>query len=148
MPTPFEVPSDLLVERLAKYLKENVDEVTPPDWSHFAKTGSHKERPPLNRDWWFYRCASLLRKLYIHGPLGVSRLRTEYGGRKKKEMRREHSKRAGGSAIREPLQQLETAGFVLTQPKEGRRLTGKGVSLVNKVSGEILKERRGSETDE
>jgi len=142
VPTPFQVPADLFIEKLAKYLKENVGEVSPPTWSLTAKTGSHRERPPQQPDWWFRRCASLLRKLYIHAPLGVQRLRVEYGGRKRKGRRIEHSRKSGGSSIRDPLQQLEKAGLVTKQEKVGRKLTREGVSLLNRISGEVLKETR------
>lgn len=145
MPTPYDVPPDALLERLARYLKENVGEVSPPAWSLTAKTGSHRERPPQNPDWWYVRCASLLRKLYIHGPVGVARLRVEYGGRKRKGTTREHARKSGGSAIREPMQQLEKAGFVKPEGRKGRSLTGEGISLLSRLSGEILKEGRRSE---
>src|SRR5437016_4496769 len=68
MPTAFEVPANELINRLAKHLKENVSEISPPSWSEYAKTGAHKERPPQDPDWWYARCASLLRKLYVNGP--------------------------------------------------------------------------------
>lgn len=140
MPTPFQVPVDLFIEKLAKYLRENVGEVSPPTWSLTAKTGSHRERPPQRSDWWFLRCASLLRKLYVHAPIGVQRLRVEYGGRKRKGRRIEHSRKSGGSSIREPLQQLEKAGLVSKQEKEGRKITREGIGLLNRISAEVLKE--------
>ena len=40
------VPPRLFIEELARYLKENVEEVKPPEWALYAKTGSHKERVP------------------------------------------------------------------------------------------------------
>src|SRR2546429_6855073 len=52
MPTAFEVPANELINRLAKHLKENVSEISPPPWSEYAKTGAHKERPPQDPDWW------------------------------------------------------------------------------------------------
>jgi small subunit ribosomal protein S19e len=140
VPTPFQVPVDLFIEKLAKYLRENVGEVSPPTWSLTAKTGSHRERPPQQPDWWFLRCASLLRKLYVHTPIGVQRLRVEYGGRKRKGRRIEHSRKSGGSSIREPLQQLEKAGLVSKQEKEGRKITREGIGLLNRISAEVLKE--------
>jgi len=48
-------------------------------------------------------------------------------------------KDSGGSAIREPLQQLEKAGLVAKEGTKGRKLSGQGVSLVNRIAGEILK---------
>lgn len=146
MPTPMDVSSDQLIDKLTKYLKENVGEVTPPTWASTAKTGSHTERPPTNPDWWYGRCASLLRKLYIHGPVGIARLRVEYGGRLRHGTHIEHSRVAGGSAIREPLQQLQKAGFVSIEGKKGRKLTAEGSSLLNRIAGEILKDAKKAES--
>ncbi|WP_455279434.1 30S ribosomal protein S19e [[Eubacterium] cellulosolvens] len=140
MPSPYEVPAELFIKRLAAYLKENVGEVTPPAWSITAKTGSHREQPPQDPDWWYKRCASILRKLYIHGTVGVSKLRAEYGGRSRRGTSREHAKSGGGSSVREPLKQLEQAKFVSKVEKKGRRLTSEGSSLLNKISAEIFKE--------
>jgi small subunit ribosomal protein S19e len=134
------VPADLFIKRLAAYLKENVGEVTPPVWSITAKTGSHRERPPQDPDWWYKRCASILRKLYIHGTVGVSKLRAEYGGRSRRGTSREHAISGGGSSVREPLKQLEQAKFISKVEKKGRRLTNEGFSLLNKISAEIVKE--------
>lgn len=145
MPTVYDVEANVLVERLAKHLKENMGEINPPAWSLTSKTSAHKERPPQNPDWWYIRSASLLRKLYIHGPVGIERLRVEYGGRKRKGTSIEHSKESGGSAIREPLQQLEKAGLVAKEGAKGRKLSGEGVSLLNTIAAEILKGRISTE---
>ena len=142
MPTVFEVPAGELIERLAMHLKQNVGEITPPPWSEYAKTGAHKERPPQNPDWWYFRCASLMRKLYVHGSVGVSRLRVQYGGNVGRGNRPERHVPAGGSSIREPLQQLQKAELVTVEGKKGRKLTKQGVALLSKVAAEISKEIR------
>jgi len=139
MPTPLDVPSDLLIDRLSKFLKENVGDVAPPTWALTAKTGSQGERPPGNPDWWYTRCASLLRKMYLPGPVGIARLRVEYGGRLRRGTHIEHSRVSGGSAIREPLQQLQKAGFITMEAKKGRKLTPEGISLLNRIAADIMK---------
>ena len=140
MPTAFEVPANELIDRLAKHLKENVSDISPPPWAEFAKTGDHKERPPQDPDWWYMRCASLLRKLYVHGSVGVARLRVQYGGNVGRGNSPEHQKPAGGSAIREPLQQLQKADLVAIDGKKGRKLTRQGITLLNKTAAEVAKE--------
>lgn len=132
------VPPKLLIEALAEHLKENVKEVQPPEWAFYAKTGCFKDRVPDDPDWWYKRCASLLRKLYLCGPVGVERLRTAYGGRTRNTMKRKHFKKAGGSAIRKALQQLEKAGLVEKTPK-GRVLTSKGRSLLDRIAVDLFK---------
>lgn len=139
MTTAHEVPQDLLISKLADHLK-HVSQVSQPQWTAFAKTGSHALREPNEKDWWYTRCASLLRKIYIHGPVGLTQLESDYGGRKKVGYYVGHHRDAGGSAIRKAIQQLEAAGLVAKQGHRGRILTGKGVSLVDRQASEILKE--------
>ncbi len=139
MTTAYEVPQELLISKLADHLKR-VSQIEQPIWTAYAKTGSHAQRQPSEKDWWYTRCASLLRKIYVHGPIGLSQLRSDYGGRKEIGYYVGHHRDSGGSAIRKAIQQLEAAGFVAKQGRHGRILTGKGVSLVDKQSTEILKE--------
>ncbi len=140
MATPYTVPPQLLINALAKYLKENYPQIKPPAWALFVKTGVHKERPPEDPDWWYIRCASLLRKLYIYGPVGISRLRTAYGGRKRRGTRKEHFRRGSGSVIRKALQQLEEAGLVTKVEGKGRILTPEGYSLLDRISTRVFRE--------
>ena len=136
-----DVPPDRLISRLAQYLK-NVPEVKPPSWAIFVKTGANKDRPPMQEDWWYYRAAAVLRKLYLYGPVGIERLRTAFGYRAKigGGHRPERFRKAGGAIIRKILQQLEAAGLVQKVPREGRVLTAEGRRLLDKLSYEILKE--------
>ncbi len=138
MVTVKDVPADLLIRELAELLK-TMPQIKPPPWATFVKTGANKERPPMQSDWWYVRAASILRKIYLHGPVGVERLRTAYGYRAKigSEMRREHTRKAGGAIIRKILQQLEEAGLVMKVPKKGRALTPQGRSLLDKVAAKI-----------
>jgi len=140
LPTPYDVPASILIERLARYLRENVDEVIPPPWSSFVKTSSHAERPPQDPDWWFTRCASLLRKIYVKGPVGISRLRSEYGGRMDRGVRSEHVRKGGGAIIRKALQQLEAAGLVETLRNKGRVVTKEGRRILDRLATEIKEE--------
>lgn len=138
MPTAYDVPADLLIIKIAEYLKREVDTINPPPWADFVKTGIHSKITPTNPDWWYVRCASILRKIYINGPIGVSRLRKAYGGKSEKSMKPGHFKRGGGAIVRKALQQLEKAGLVTILGKRGRVVTEKGLSLVDKLSSEIV----------
>lgn len=141
MVNALEVPADRLIEKLAKYLKENVPEVKPPAWATFVKTGPSRERPPENPDWWYYRAASVLRKLYKAGsPVGLGDLRREYGGRKNRGSRPERSVRAPGGILRKVLQQLESAQLVRKIRGRGRVLTPQGRALLDRIAYEVFTE--------
>jgi small subunit ribosomal protein S19e len=137
LPTPYDVPAPILIERLARHLKEEVDAIVPPVWAPLVKTGSHVQNSPQNPDWWFTRCASLLRKIYMKGPIGIERLRSEYGGRIGRGVRPEHARKGGGAIIRKALQQLQAAGLVGPLKNRGRVVTSEGRRILDKLSTEI-----------
>ncbi len=139
MVTALEVPADKLIERLALYLKNNVPQVKPPEWAYFVKTGAHKEKPPSDPDWWYYRAASILRKLYKSSePIGIETFRTIYGGRKNYGSAPEHFVKGSGSIVRKILQQLEQARLVRKVRGKGRILTPQGRALLDRLAFEIM----------
>lgn len=131
-----EVDTRILLERLKDELKK-LSELTPPRWSHFVKTGAHKERRPDQLDWWYRRAASLLRRIYIDGPVGISRLRTLYGGRQNRGQAPERFHRGGGKIIRTILQQLEQSGLVRKVGRKGRKPTPKGAQLLESLAKQV-----------
>ena len=64
MAKAYDIPATYLIARLAEQLKKD-KKIEPPSWSAFVKTGPHTEKIPQNKDWWYIRCASLVRKVYI-----------------------------------------------------------------------------------
>jgi len=139
MVTVRDVPAPLLIDRLAQYLKNNVDYVKPPPWALFVKTGPHRERVPDNQEWWYYRAAAILRKLYLaEEPIGLGTFRTIFGGLKRRGSAPPHFRKCGGSHIRTILQQLEKAGLVAKTPR-GRIITPKGRKLLDSIAHEIFK---------
>ena len=135
----YDIPADLFIDKLTEQLKKDSN-IQPPSWAQFVKTGSHAERVPQNRDWWYVRCASLLRKVYIHGPVGLSDLKSAYGGRKKVGYSLAHHRDAAGSVIRKALQQLEGAGYVTKINGRGRVLTKEGMKRLDSLGKQIHKE--------
>lgn len=140
MPTPYDVPAQIFINKLAKYIKDNIDQVTPPSWALYVKTGAYATQQPQDPDWWYTRCASLLRKTYIKGPIGVERLRAQYGGRKDMGVRPEQMRKGAGSNIRKLFQQLEAAGLVENVKGKGRVLSSEGRRLLDTIATEIKKE--------
>lgn len=135
----YTVDASELVEKTSRELK-NIAEIKPPEWATFVKTGAHKERPPVNKGWWYIRAASILLSIARLGPIGVSKLRTKYGGKKNRGHQPEKFFRGSGSIIRKILQQLDTAGLTKKVEKglrKGRILTPKGVKLLNGAANKI-----------
>lgn len=81
-----------------------------------------------------------MRKIYVHGPAGIEKLRAEYGGGKRHGSMPQHVSKAGGSAVRKALQQLETAGLIETSKPSGRRVTKDGRKLLQELAEELGKD--------
>lgn len=139
MTTAYDVPAEPLIRKVAKKLKEEL-KIQPPEWAKWVKTGIHKERPPEDPEWWYIRVASILRKIYIHGPIGVSRLRGMYGGKRDRGAKPYRHVKGSGSIARKALQQLEEIGLVEKVEGKGRKITSKGQSLLDNLSHEVAKE--------
>ena len=133
MPSVKDIDPNRLIAAAAAKLQE-LPELAPPAWAPYAKTGVHKQRAPEQANWWFLRSAALLRTLALGRTVGVSRLRTRYGGRKNRGHKPEHRFRGSGAVIRTSLQQLEAAGFVRTEKGKGRSITPKGLSFLAKAA--------------
>ena len=139
MTTVFDVPAMELIEKVAGILKEN-EKVVPPEWAENVKTGVHKELPPSNDDWWYIRCAAILRKIYTDGRhIGIERLRSVYGGKKDRGSRPGHKAKGSGSIARKAVQQLEAAGY-LQKVKDGRTISAKGRSMLDNTANELKHE--------
>jgi len=136
MTTAHEVPGDRLVERAAEEVRE-LEAVEPPEWARFAKTGRDRELPPEDADWWYTRTAALLRKVYVEGPVGVARLKKEYGGRDRKGAEPSHHEDGSGSVIRTALQQLEEAELVEQKGSDGRVVTGEGQRFLDGIASDL-----------
>ena len=139
MVTIRDVNISKVIDKAGMALK-NVKEVKMPSWGSFVKTGVNKERPPTNLDWWYIRAASVLTKVYRYGPIGVSKLRTKYGGKKNRGYKPERFYKGSGSIIRKVLQQLEKAGLVENKQigvHKGKVITKKGKSFLDKIAKEV-----------
>lgn len=131
----YEIPADKYNDKLALEL-EKMPEFTMPEWALYVKTGVCKVRPPIENKWWHKRVASILRQIYIHGIVGVGRLRNKYGDRKNRGMKPEKHGKASGKIIRIMLQQSEKAGLlekVKEGKKFGRRLTKQGKKFLEAI---------------
>lgn len=138
MAKAYDVPADILISRLADMLKS--ENIGKPDWASYVKTGSHAVRPPQDREWWYKRCASVFRKIYLHGPIGVNDLRIDYGGSKAVGYAFSHHRDAGGAVIRNAIQELEKLGYVEKVQGKGRVVSHQGMKKLDRLASDILDE--------
>ena len=138
----FDVNPREFNRELARELKER-KLVTPPSWAPFAKTGSHKERPPQQDDWWYHRAASIIRTVAQKGPIGTAKLAVAYGGRKNRGVAPDQFREAGTNVIRKCLQQLEKSKLLKQvdfQGHKGRIITKDGAAIIKATVGRCQKD--------
>jgi small subunit ribosomal protein S19e len=123
----YDVPADVLIDKLTEILKN--EDLPAPVWTPFVKTGS---------DWWYTRCASILRKVYLHGPMGVNDLRKVYGGGKAVGYGARNHRDAGGVIIRKAIQGLEKLGYIEKVAGKGRVISKNGMQKLDRLATEIL----------
>lgn len=138
MTTAYDVQASELIMCAARKLKAS-DEIKPPEWAGYVKTGAHKQLPPVDADWWYVRCAAVLRQIRIEGPIGVSRLRSKYGGKERNGTMPPSFKKGSGSIIRKVVQQLENIGYV-KMLKDGRAVTPDGQRFLDNAAYEATQQ--------
>ena len=106
---------------------------------------------PYDPDWLYVRAASVAYQLYIRGTVGVSALRSHYGGKQRNGVRPPHHRQACGKVIRYCLKQLEAQSLVGTEKiitEEGseqilgKKLTKKGITDMDRIASQIVKEKK------
>ena len=127
-----------MISKLAEVLKN--EDIHTPSWVPFVKTGSHADKPPQISEWWHTRCASILRKIYLNGPITVNDLRSKYGASKAVGYGRARHRYASGAIIRNVIHELEKLGYVEKIEKKGRVLTKHGTQKLDRLATEILSE--------
>lgn len=137
----YVVQPEKFVEVIAEKLKE-YPEISPPKGSEFWKTAFFKELAPQDfGNFWYIRCASILRKVKKFGPIGVNKLRKFYGGRNRRGPGLNHSAKGSGKIIRVALQQLEDANLLEKKEKEGRVVSAEGTSLLERTAYTISRHK-------
>ena len=125
---------EILIKRAAEELMKD-ELMKKPEWASFVKTSAARERTPIDENWWYFRAASVLRKMYIlDKPIGTNRLRNKYGGKKNRGHKPERFYKGSGKIIRVVLQQLERAGYISSIEKgihKGRKVTSKGKKFLD-----------------
>merc|ERR1712025_10464 len=74
-----DVDQQEFVAAFAAFLKKS-GKIKVPAWADQVKTATYKQLSPYDQDWYYIRCASLARHLYMRGNAGVGAFRRVYGG--------------------------------------------------------------------
>ena len=145
MTTYHDVPADLLIGEFSARLSE-VDSINPPEWSKIVKTGTHRERPPAQDNWWYIRSAAVLRKVGKLGPIGANHMAQHFGGPKDRGVKPNRAVAGSRNISRTVMQQLTTAGLIQSKMNlsgtvnHGKVLTPAGQKMLDSVAHAVRDE--------
>jgi len=128
-----DVSAEKFITSFAQHLKRQ-GKFEIPKWADLVTTGKHKEMAPYDPDWIYTRAASIVRKIYIRGGVGVGGLRKVYGGQFRRGVQKNIYVKSSGKAIRYILQQLEEMGLVEQDDEGGRKISNEGQRELDTVA--------------
>ncbi|XP_063708286.1 small ribosomal subunit protein eS19A [Culicoides brevitarsis] len=136
-----DVDQDKIVKGVALFLKKS-GKLKVPDHIDLIKTAKYKELAPYEPDWFYIRCASILRRLYHRSPAGITQITRIYGGRQRNGVRPSHFCRSDSSAVRKAIQALENVKMIEKHPDGGRKLTSQGQRDLDRIAAQISAKQR------
>lgn len=142
MTTYNDIPADILIDGLVEKLS-TIKSIAEPEWAAFVKTGTHRERPPNQDNWWIIRSAAVLRKVAFKGPIGTNHMSQEFGGPRDRGVKPNRAAAGSRNIARTILQQLDESGLVTSKLNAaqtvnlGKVLTPKGHKLINDVAHSV-----------
>merc|ERR1711890_78398 len=125
------------VAAFAAFLKKS-GKIKVPGWADQVKTATFKELAPYDNDWYYIRCASIARHLYVRGGAGVGSFRKVYGGSKDNGTAPSHFRRANGNHLRKCIQSLEAVKVVKKSDFRGRIITPAGQRDMDRVAATLV----------
>lgn len=138
-----DVDQDKIVQGVAIFLKKS-GKLKVPDNMDIVKTSKAKELGPNNVDWFYVRCASILRRMYHRSPIGVGGVKKIYGGRQRNGVCPSHYCRADGAVARRALQALEAINLIEKHAEGGRKLTSQGQRDLDRIASQIVATSRAA----
>merc|ERR1711990_526357 len=100
------------------------------------------ELAPYDEDWFYVRCASMARHMYIRSPVGFSTIRKIYGIRKSNGSAPSHWSQGAGGVAGKALQAPEGLKLVEKDPNGGRRLTSQGRRDLDRIAAQLKAKAR------
>ena len=144
--TVLDAPANKLVNQVAAFFKEkNIIKI--PKYASLVKTSRANDCEPINPDYFYYKAAAIVRKLYATKSknVEVGSLRVMFSKKERRGSQPPKTFKAGGKIIREIVIQLKNADYVKNYERKedetnsGLYLTKTGRSELDKIASGLMK---------
>ena len=113
------------VKAMAAHLKQS-GKLFVPNCTELMKQSHANERAPQNPDWFFLRCAAVLRRVYVRPGTGYGGLSKAFGLKKNNGSRPEKPIKASRGLLHWACRSLEGLKLLQKGKESGRVLTREG----------------------
>jgi small subunit ribosomal protein S19e len=136
-----DVPANKWVKTMAAHLKQE-GKLVVPKITELVKTSHGRERAPQNDDWFYIRCAAVLRRVYLRPGTGCGGLGKAFANKKNNGSAPEHTVKASRGALQWACQALQKINLVKPGKIKGRVITKEGRKKVDSVAFNVKIHRK------
>jgi len=138
-----DVDQHRFVKALAAFLKKS-GKLKVPEWIDLVKTSHGKELAPYDADWFYTRCASVARRMYLRSPVGTVTVARIFGVLKRNGVHPAHRVRGSRSVARASLQALEQLKLIekCADGQNGRKLSLQGRRDLDRIAAQLKMKKK------
>ena len=133
------------IKAAAKHFKSE-GKLFVPNCTELVKTSHGRDRAPQNVDWYYIRCAAVLRAIYLRPGQGTGGLSKRFGIKKNRGSRPEITTRASRGLLHWCCRSLEGLKLLAKGKESGRVVTKEGRKKVDTIAFNVLVRRGGKAT--
>jgi len=117
-----------------------------PACSELMKTSHGRERAPQSNDWYYMRCAAVLRHIYLRPGNGYGGMSKAFGNKKNRGSKPERTIKAATGPLHWACKSLEGLKLIAKGKGKGRVLTREGRKRADTVAFNVKIHRRHATT--
>ncbi|EAN88197.1 putative ribosomal protein S19 [Trypanosoma cruzi] len=108
-----------------------------PNCTEIVKSSHGRERAPQNPDWYYIRCAAILRAVYMRPGVGYGGLSKRFSSKKNRGSRPEITVRASKGLLHWGCKSLTKLGLIEKCESSGHRITKNGRKLADAIAFKV-----------
>ncbi len=136
-----DVAANKWIRAMAQHLKQE-GKLFVPNCTEIVKQSHGNDRAPQNPDWFYYRCAAVLRRIYVRPGTGYGGLSKAFAIKKNNGSNREHTVRAARGMLHWACRSLEGLKLIAKGKSSGRVITKEGKKRADTVAFNVLIRRK------
>ena len=136
-----DVSANKWVRAMAGHLKQS-GKLFVPNCTELMKQCNANQRAPQNPDWYFYRCAAVLRRVYCRPGTGYGGMGKAFGMLKNNGSRPEKTVKALRGLLHWACRSLEGLKLIQKGKEQGRILTREGRRACDTIAFNVKSGRK------